>query len=86
MFFCDLIESLLSAAYASKENKEQFIKRASAKLDAIKFFVQIAFDVKCLNPEQFSKLIPLLAEIGRQIGSWMKPPNKQQPPPNGQGL
>ncbi len=50
----------------------------------MKFFVQIAFDVRCLTPEQFAKLIPHLADIGRQIGGWIKPQQKQQLPPDRQ--
>jgi len=86
ILFLDLIESLLSAAYATPAHKEPFIKRASTKLDAIKFFVQIAFDLHCLTPEQFARILPNLAEIGRQVGGWLRPPEKQQPPQNEQGL
>ena len=68
--FSDLIEFLLLAGYASADQKYSFIVRAATKLDLLKFFMQVAWEIKCLDHKQYAALTVPLNEIGKMIGGW----------------
>ena len=54
--FTDTIELILLAGYASKPQKLVLVQRASTKLDALKFFLQIAWEVKALDNKRYLRL------------------------------
>ena len=64
--FTEILELLLVAKYSDKINK------AIAKLDSLKFFMQIAWEIKALDNKKFACLSRPLAEIGRMLGGWRK--------------
>jgi hypothetical protein len=70
--FSDLIESLFLAGYSSSNGKAIHITTASVKLDLLKYFVQVAWELKCLDHKQYAVLTPPLVEVGKMIGGWMK--------------
>ena len=76
-----LIEQILIAGYSNRNNKIEAIYKASATLDLLKYFLQIAFDLDAINNKQFASLAAHLAEVGRQLGGWQKQASKQTPPP-----
>lgn len=77
--FTDLAELLLLAGYASREQKPQLIMRASAKLDTLKFFLQVAWELKCLDHAKYGALSAPLAEIGKMIGGWQRDLKTEKP-------
>jgi hypothetical protein len=77
--FTDLIESLLMAGYASPEQKAAYVARAAAKLDLLKFFIQSAWELKCLDHKKYAALAAPLAEIGRMVGGWRKTVQNKAP-------
>jgi len=79
--FTDLIELLLLAGFAGVDQKYTFVVRAATKLDLLKFFMQVAWEVKCLDHKKYSLYANSLNEIGRMIGGWQKQLLKKQPPP-----
>lgn len=70
--FTDTIELLLLAGYASKPDKAALVRRASGKLDALKFFLQVAWELKALDNQKYTQLSEQLAEIGKMLGGWRK--------------
>jgi hypothetical protein len=70
--FTDTIELILLAGYASKPQKVVLVQRASTKLDALKFFLQIAWEVKALDNKKYLRLSEPLNEVGRMLGGWRK--------------
>jgi len=70
MLFTDLIELLLLTGYAGSEQKSAFIVRVVSKLDLLKFFMQVAWEVKCLDHKKYAVYADRLNEIGRMIGGW----------------
>lgn len=78
--FSDLIESILMAGYAVREHKPQAITKASTKLDSLKFFIQVAWELKCLDNKKHGTLSEKLGEIGKDIGAWRKSMTTKQPP------
>src|SRR3989344_9174534 len=70
--FTEILELLLLARYADKNNKPLLINKAIAKLDCLKFFLQIAWEIKALDNKKFTHLSQPLIEIGRMLGGWRK--------------
>jgi len=77
--FTDVIESIFLAGYANHEQKLQFIIKASTRLDLLKFFLQVAWEIKCLDYKQYAAISPLLHEVGKMIGGWRKSLNDKPP-------
>ena len=51
---------------------------AISKLDGVKFFLQIAWENKCIPNDKYSLLSEKLDEIGRMLGGWKKGLEKTQ--------
>ncbi len=77
--FTDLIELLLRAAYSPAEQKTPLLKQASVKLDAIKFFLQVAWSIKALDNKTLASLSQPLSEVGKMIGGWLSHLTKDAP-------
>ncbi len=74
------MELVLIAIYSSKEQKTGLIHRASVKLDMLKYFLQLAWELKAIDNKQFSQLSPPLAEVGKMLGGWKKQLSTETPP------
>ena len=72
LLFIELAELIFTAGFAAKENKAVIIKKASLKLDLLKFFVQLALESKLIPAEKYLELSKKLEEIGRMLGGWRK--------------
>ena len=70
--FCDLIELLLEAYHTNRETKLEIITTACVRLDAIKYFVKIAWELKAINTKNYTDLSLNLNEIGKMLGGWKK--------------
>lgn len=70
--FTDCLELLLLAKYSDKNSKLILINKAITKLDSLKFFLQIAWEIKALDNKKYFYLSKPLAEIGRMLGGWRK--------------
>jgi hypothetical protein len=70
--FLEAIENIIKAAYASKVEKEIFLKRASVRLDLLKFFLKISWELQSLDGKKYIRLSEKLDEIGRMLGGWIK--------------
>jgi hypothetical protein len=70
--FIETTELIFSASYLAKEQKLPYLQRATAKLDLLKFFLQIAWEIKDLDNKKYITLSEPLAEIGRMLGGWVR--------------
>ncbi|TSC92339.1 MAG: Uncharacterized protein CEN92_7 [Candidatus Berkelbacteria bacterium Licking1014_96] len=70
--FLKIIENIFSASYADINQKLNFVLMASRKLDLLKFFLQIAWEIKAIDNKRYIQLSQKLDEIGRMIGNWQK--------------
>ena len=70
--FLEVIENTIKAGYSTKIEKEVFLKRSSVKLDLLKFFLQIAWQIQSLEDKKYIRLSEKLDEIGRMLGGWIK--------------
>ena len=70
--FIDIIELLFVASYLGKEQKLPYLQKAGGKLDLLKFFLQIAWELKMIDNDRYITLSKQLDEIGRMIGGWIR--------------
>ncbi|MDP2708877.1 MAG: four helix bundle protein [bacterium] len=80
LLFIELAELIFMAGFAAKENKILIIKKASLKLDMLKFFIQIAWELKAIDNKKFAELSSPLIEIGKMLGGWQRQLIKETPP------
>ncbi len=71
-YFLELLECVFTSLYLAPEQKIVRLTTAVSKLDGVKFFLQIAWENKCVPNEKFIALSEMLDEIGRMIGGWKK--------------
>lgn len=79
--FIELSELVLTASYAAKDQKSPVIQRASVRLDTLKFFLQIGWELKAIDNKKFAELSQPLGEIGKMLGGWQKQAVTQIPKP-----
>ena len=79
-YFRQLLELLFKASF-SRERGEKIIlvKQAMAKLDLIKFFLQIAWEHKFLDHKKYNAFSEPLDEIGKMLNGWLKQLSQKTP-------
>jgi hypothetical protein len=70
--FLEVIEAIFLAGYSNQTEKIIYLRRASLKLDSLKFFLQVSWEIKALDNKKYIKLSEYLNEIGKMLGGWMK--------------
>ena len=70
--FLEVIENIIKAGYSDKAEKEIFLKRASVKLDLLKFFLQVAWEIKSVDNKKYISLSEKLNEVGKMLGGWIR--------------
>ena len=70
--FLEVIENIIKAGYSDKAEKEIFLKRASVKLDLLKLFLQVSWEIKALDNKKYINLSEKLNEVGKMLGGWLR--------------
>lgn len=78
--FLEILELTFTSAYLSKDQKLPYIQKAAAKLDLLKFFLQIAWEIKSLDNKKYQMLAEPLVEIGKMFGGWIRQIQSQAKP------
>jgi len=73
------LENIFISIYLPPELKISKLTIAISKLDGVKFFLQIAWENKCIPNSKYSILSEQLNEIGRMLGGWKKGLEKKTP-------
>jgi hypothetical protein len=66
----DLLLELVQAAYA--KDKPRHLEAASRKVNAVRYLLRLAKDLKMLPMEGYAYSSERLEEIGRMVGGWQK--------------
>lgn len=82
--FLMAMETLREATYASHEAKIALLGSAIRSLDSIRFFLQIAWEIKCIANAQYASLGSDFEEAGRMVGGWRKGLAAKTPPKGGE--
>ncbi|MDO8492766.1 MAG: four helix bundle protein [bacterium] len=80
--FLQTLELLFIASYQTKEDKLRTLRLAIKKLDLLKFFFRISWELKIIDTEKYIIVSEQLQEIGRMLGGWKKGLESKTPPPN----
>ena len=80
LLFVEMIEAINTAAFLPKKEKLPYIRRAVTKLDSVKVFLQISWEIKALDTKRYAFLSELLAKAGQQLGGWHNQLVKQNSP------
>ncbi len=68
----ETIESVLTASFLPRERKLPSLERAATKLDLMKFFLQIAWEIRALDNKKYAMISEELAETGKMLGGWLR--------------
>jgi len=79
--FTELIAITLTAQYTKRESKLSLLIQISQRLDYLKYFVTILWEVKGLDAGKYGQLSQKLSSTGRMLGKWIQSiPQKETPP------
>ncbi|MEI7451796.1 MAG: four helix bundle protein [Candidatus Falkowbacteria bacterium] len=78
--FLALLENIFITIYLAGDKKSNQLSLAILKLDSLKFFLQLAWENKCVANVKYSELSEKLDEIGRMLGGWKKGLENKTPP------
>ena len=75
-----LLENIFISIYLPPETKIARLVIVISKLDGVKFFLQIAWENKCITDKKYSILSENLEEVGKMLYGWKKGLEKKTPP------
>ena len=70
--FIETLELIFLGSIMPRGKKLPYIERAVAKFDLLKFFLQVAWEIKALDTKKYSSLMGPLSTIGKMLGGWHK--------------
>ncbi len=73
----EIIENLSIAGFLQKTDKLPYLKKSIAKVDIIKVFIHIAWEMNLLELKQYAEISEKLNNIGKMIGGWYGQVEKQ---------
>lgn len=62
----------MTATYLGREEKHPYVLRAITKLDVLKFFLKVSWEIKALDNKKYLAISEQLDEIGKMLGGWNK--------------
>lgn len=68
----DATELIIRASYSDKIEKLISLKRASFKIDLLKFFLQVAWEIKSLDNKRYISLSEKVGDAGKMLGGWIR--------------
>ena len=68
----DILEGLLKTGYLPQEKRADHLLQVSARVDVLRVFLRLSFDVKAINQKKYIALQAITDEIGRMLGGWIK--------------
>lgn len=80
--FLAVLEFSFISAYTPMDQKILILSKTISKLDLVKFFMQLAWEIKLITHDKYIEIIEKLEEIGKDIGSWKKSIEAKLPPKN----
>lgn len=71
----DLIEALIKASKARRENKKILLYDISTQLDILKIFIRLMKELNILDIKKYIQIQEYIHEIGKMLGGWIKSMN-----------
>ncbi len=70
--FVEITEIIYEAQYAKLVKKKLCLEKASLKLDTLKFFLLILWEIKGIDNKKYIHLSKHITEVGKMLGGWIK--------------
>lgn len=77
--FVEVTELVIIASYLSRKEKMPLLRQGVTKLDLLKFFLRVAWEIKALDNKKYIALSEYLDEVGKMLGGWIKHLSKETP-------
>lgn len=68
----DVVEGILQATQLHKLDKLPVLSVVSTKLNLLRFFVRLAYELRLIDGKKYVNLQQPIDEIGRMLGGWIK--------------
>ncbi len=68
----EILEMLIEAHYSAKIEKLPLLQKVNIKLEKLRFFTRLCFDLGYLSARQYEDFVRRHDEIGRMAGGWIK--------------
>lgn len=81
--FIDILELFYIASYLGKTEKLTVLQKTNGKLDVLKFFLQISWELKILDTKKYIELSQALDQVGKMLGGWKRGLESKLSPPKG---
>lgn len=72
LLFCDLLDILQKASFSPIEIKISLLSESLTKIDSLRFFIQLCWELKLIPPKQFTVIGEAIEDIGKMVGGWRK--------------
>ena len=72
LLFLDTLELLRKATFAQINQKIEILDEALGKIDSLRFFIQLVWEIKLISNNQFGSLGISVENIGKMVGGWKK--------------
>ena len=72
ILFIEILENLFIGRYQSHKEKLSTILLIIKKIDVLKFFLQVSWELKALDNKKYLEISEKTEEIGRIVGGWKK--------------
>ena len=72
LLFLNLLEDLFIAGYQRKDEKLPTILSALVKVDLLKFFLRLSWELRNLDNKSYLNISEKIEELGRMVGGWKK--------------
>lgn len=66
------IELIIFGNVQPKNFKDGYLLKANAKIEILKIFYRIAFEINAIEIKNYLKAEEILQEIGKMLGGWIK--------------
>jgi len=70
--FTDLLDILQKASFSPIKTKITLLSDSLAKIDSLRFFIQLCWELKLVPSKQFSTIGEAVENIGKMVGGWRK--------------
>ncbi len=73
----DTIEAISIAMFLQRSEKLPYLRRAITRVDTVKVFLQVLWEIKLLDTKQYAEISEKLSEVGKMLGGWYGQVDKQ---------
>jgi hypothetical protein len=67
-----LLDTLRQATYETVAKKTETLGIALVRVDAVRFFLQLAWEARLIETKHYTHIAETIEEIGKMVGGWRR--------------